>query len=105
MPRAPEKDISGRVVSIYGGVARAGRDHVIAVNRGSADGIEVGHVFALQNLGRTITDRTNGSPQEMRLPDERNGLMFVFRVFDKVSYALVMSVTGPVTVGDRFVKP
>jgi len=105
VPRAPERDIRGRVVSIYGGVARAGRDQIVALNRGAADGIETGHVFALQNLGRTVTDRTNGDPQVMRLPDERNGLMFVFRVFDKVSYALIMNVTGPVAIGDRFIRP
>ena len=30
------------------------------------------------------------------LPDERYGLAFVFRVFDRVSYALVMHVSRPV---------
>jgi hypothetical protein len=59
----------------------------------------------VQTFGRTIVDRSNGAPQEIRLPDEVNGMMFVFRVFDKVSYALIMNVTGPVTVGDRFKRP
>ena len=105
VPRAPEKDINGRIVAIYNGIAQAGRDQIVAINRGSAAGVEIGHVFALQNLGRTINDRTNGSPQEIKLPDERNGLLFVFRVFDKVSYALIMNVTNPVSVGDRFIRP
>jgi len=31
--------------------------------------------------------------------------MFVFRVFDEISYALVLRVTRPVRVGDRFTDP
>ena len=41
----------------------------------------------------------------MRLPDERNGLLFVFRVFERVSYALILNVTDPVKSGDRFTQP
>jgi hypothetical protein len=40
-----------------------------------------------------------------QLPDERSGLVFVFRVFDRISYALVMDARRPITVGDRFGKP
>lgn len=104
-PRAPEQNVSGRVVSIYGGVAQAGRNQVIALNRGSAQGLQPGHVLAMASAGRTITDRSNGAPVSIKLPDERNGLIFVFRVFDKVSYALVMNVTVPVSIGDRFTQP
>jgi hypothetical protein len=41
----------------------------------------------------------------MQLPDERQGLMFVFRVFDRVSYALILQSTLPVGKGDRFTQP
>jgi hypothetical protein len=36
----------------------------------------------------------------VRLPDERTGLVFVFRVFDKLSYALVMRSSKPLYIGD-----
>jgi hypothetical protein len=36
----------------------------------------------------------------VKLPDERNGLVFVFRVFDKLSYAMVMRATRPIAIGD-----
>jgi len=104
-PRAPEQNVSGRIVSIYGGVAQAGRNQVVALNRGSGHGLQPGHVLAMTSDGRTITDRSNGPPVSIKLPDERNGLIFVFRVFDKVSYALVMNVTVPVSIGDRFTQP
>jgi hypothetical protein len=39
------------------------------------------------------------------IPDERTGLVFVFRVFEKMSYAMVMRSTRPVYVGDVVETP
>jgi hypothetical protein len=105
VPRTPERDITGRIVSVYGGVDQGGTQSIVAINRGRRDGLEVGHVLALQHTGETVLDRTAGRREFVKLPDERIGEMFVFRVFDTVSYALVMRVQQPVKVGDRFSRP
>jgi hypothetical protein len=111
VPRAPNAKLRGRVISIYGGVAQvgeAGPQQIISINRGKADGIEVGHVLALYNLGGTVRDATkprNAPDARITLPDERNGLAFVFRVFDRISYALVMQVTRPVSPLDVVQTP
>ena len=102
-PRAPAVQLRGRVMKIYGSVGRVGEAgplQIISINRGRADGIEVGHVLALYNLGGTVRDITkarNAPDALIKLPDERAGLSFVFRVFDRVSYALVMQVTKPIS--------
>ena len=102
-PRAPVGKLNGRVMKIYGTVGRVGEAgplQIVSINRGRADGIEIGHVLALYSLGGTVLDTTkarNASDALIRLPDERAGLSFVFRVFDRVSYALVMHVTRPVS--------
>jgi hypothetical protein len=102
-PRAPVAKLNGRVMKIYGSVGRVGEAgplQIVSINRGRADGIEIGHVLALYSLGGTVLDTTtarNASDALIRLPDERAGLSFVFRVFDRVSYALVMHVTRPVS--------
>ena len=86
-------------MKIYGSVGRVGEAgplQIISVNRGRADGIEVGHVLALYSLGGTVRDVTRSGNVRITLPDERAGLSFVFRVFDRVSYALVMHVTRPI---------
>ncbi len=62
-------------------------------------------MVALLDTGETVLDRTSGRNEYIKLPDERIGHMFVFRVFDEISYALVLRVTKPVKVGDRFVQP
>ena len=101
-PRAPNAKVRGRVMSIYGGVAKvgeAGPQSVISINRGKADGLEVGHVLALYKFGQTVRDTTKAAgaaDARITLPEERAGLAFVFRVFDRISYALVMHITIPV---------
>jgi LysM repeat protein len=107
VPRAPSKVIEGvRVMSMYGNtVARAGQNAVVSLNKGAADGLEVGHVLAIIKDGRTVTDSTVTPRQEIKLPDERNGLAMVFRTFDKVSYALILQINDGVKVGDRLLNP
>jgi hypothetical protein len=101
-PRAPATHIRGRVISIYGGlgqVGEAGPQTIISINRGRSDGIEIGHVLALYSRGGSVRDTTKarGEPDaNIKLPDERAGLAFVFRVFDRISYALIMRMTRPV---------
>ncbi|MDT7837434.1 LysM peptidoglycan-binding domain-containing protein [Aquabacterium sp. OR-4] len=105
VPHAPGQPVAGRVVSIYGEALSAGQNQIVAINRGTRDGIERGHVLALWRAGTTAVDRTQDKPLLMQLPDERSGLLFVFRVFDRVSYALIVSALDPVKPGDRFTQP
>jgi LysM repeat protein len=105
VPRRPEKDVNGRVVSVYGGVSEAGTFNIITLNRGTRDGVEIGNVFALLENGKTILDQTAANREFVKLPDERIGEVFVFRTFENISYGLVMRVQKPVAVGDRFSPP
>ncbi len=105
VPRRPEQPIDGRIVSIYSGLAETGTQSIVTLNRGARQGMQVGYVLALLDAGATIRDRTSDRRELITLPDERIGVMFVFRVFDEISYALVFRVTKPVRVGDRFTQP
>jgi hypothetical protein len=104
-PHAPAQDISGQLVSIYGEALTAGQNQIVALNKGAQDGLERGHVLALWRDGNVIRDMTLPTHPEIKLPDERHGLLFVFRVFDHMSYALILSVKDPVKPGDRFTQP
>ena len=106
VPRAPQGQQAGRVVRTHGHVQRmAGQHQVVVLNRGSLDGLEVGHVLALQRNAAPVVDRTDSARATLQLPVERNGLMMVFRTFDRVSYALVLQVNDAVRNGDRFANP
>jgi hypothetical protein len=104
-PRAPAQPVDGRIVSIYGEALTAGQNQIVALNRGQRDGMERGHVLALWRAGAATFDTTQGQRTPIVLPDERHGLLFVFSVFDRVSYALIISVQEPVRPGDRFTQP
>lgn len=104
VPHAPGKEISGQIVSVYGEAVTAGQNQIVALNRGSKDGMENGHVLALWRDGERTVDKTDGNAK-IKLPDERHGSLFVFRVFNRMSYALILSVQVPVSAGDRFTQP
>ena len=106
VPRAPSSPITGQIVSVYGNaVAIAAENQVVVVNRGKRDGQERGHVMALLTDGQRLQDKTDSARPQIKLPNERNGLMMVFKTFDNLSYALVLQVSDGVRVGDRFANP
>ncbi|HSW03676.1 LysM peptidoglycan-binding domain-containing protein [Aquabacterium sp.] len=104
-PHSPAGAIAGQIISIYGEALTAGQNQIVALNRGGRDGIERGHVLALWRNGAITVDKTDGKKTAIKLPDERIGMLFVFRVFDRVSYALIVSAIDPVSRGDRFTQP
>ena len=105
-PHAPAMGVKGQVVSVYGNaVALASSNQVVVINLGINDGIERGHVLAVLKDGARIKDSTDTARPIIKLPDERNGLLMVFRTFDELSYALVLDVKDGVEAGDRLVNP
>ena len=106
-PRAPQMEVDARVVSIYGGssVTYAAQNQVIAINRGTQDGMEAGQVLHIMTMGDRIKDSTDEAKTVIKLPSERNGHVMVFRTFDRVSYALILEISTGVRVGDRLVNP
>ena len=106
-PRAPVTDVDASVVSIYGSsaVTYAAQNQVVAINKGSEDGIEAGYVLTLLTKGDRIKDSTDPKKAMIKLPSEVNGTAMVFRTFDRVSYALILEIRDGVRVGDRLVNP
>jgi hypothetical protein len=111
VPHAPLSLVDARVMSIYAGVTHAGQSQVVTVNRGSIDGLDVGSVLQLYHFGKTVPDPEGKKGflglkrATIKLPDEQYGSLFIFRVFGRVSYGLIMQVTAPVEVGDVAKSP
>ena len=106
-PHAPEVPVNGLVASVYGdAVSYVGQNQIVAINLGTRDGITHGTVLALISTGRRVADKTNDRRGDMvKLPDERNGLLYIFRPFERLSYGLVIEIKDPVKVGDRVESP
>lgn len=91
------------ILDVLGGVANIGQFDAVAINAGERDNVEVGQVFAVYNQGEVIEDPI--TEEAVRLPSERAGELMIFKVFDKVSYGLVMRATNVITVGDHLRTP
>lgn len=103
-PHRPEQQISGKIMSIYGGLSEGGKSSVVSINRGSNDSLEVGHVLALYR-NRVAVATENGRQVPVTVPEERYGLAFVFRVFNHVAYALVVESSKAIMIGDSTKNP
>jgi LysM repeat protein len=111
-PHAPDKAVEGQIIGLPTSLIESGRDAVVTLDVGTKDGIEIGHVLALYHDPGKVDvwdqkSRFLNQPDKrsLQLPQERIGLAFVFRVFDKVSYALVLNTTKQVELGDWVRKP
>ena len=113
VPHVPARPVTGRVIAITNGVSLAGQFHVVALNRGTRHGIDVGNVLRAQEATQSTRDScvhidgkaTCRSLRETPLPVEDAGTLLVFRSFDRMSYALVVSESSPIRVGDRVRNP
>ena len=105
LPHAPQGPMNGAVAALFGDALSGGTDQIVLLNRGSRNGLERGNVLALWHEGAVTHDKSVEHGGLIKLPDERIGLLFVFRVFDRVSYALILDGAQPVLAGDRFSTP
>ncbi|TQV70689.1 LysM peptidoglycan-binding domain-containing protein [Exilibacterium tricleocarpae] len=102
-PSPPESDIEGVIMAVEGGVSQVGKLDVVILNRGDREGLKVGNVLAVYKHGVRVRDRVRGDT--VTLPDERAGLLMVFRTFDKMSFGLILESDQPLSVSDKVRKP
>lgn len=97
-PRAPLNSLSGHIIAVPGGVRFIGRLQVVAVDLGTQDGLQPGHVLRVDQQGELVNDpRTD---ELIQLPATEAGQVMVFKTYNRVSYALVMQASNVLTVGD-----
>lgn len=102
-PSAPETEVNGEIIAVEGGVTQVGKMSVVVVNRGTREGLKVGNVMAIYKRGGEVRDRVKGDM--VRLPDERAGLVMVFRSFEKLSLGLVLEAERPLSTTDLVKNP
>lgn len=102
-PSPPDNDISGVIMSVEGGISQVGALDVVSINRGLREGLKSGNVLAIYKKGSVVTDRVTGD--KVKLPDERAGLLMIFRPFEKMSFAIVLESSRPLKVEDRVRNP
>lgn len=113
-PHLPEHTIDGKVISLFDAIAAIAKYQIAVINRGSNHGLEVGHLLATFQAGgyakdrfldKSSLDRDDNVQLDILLPDERSGMMMIFKVFDEVSYGLILKSTRVIKKFDRVEKP
>ena len=100
-PHSPDASIEGSIISVVDGVSQIGQYQIVVLNRGSREGVDVGTVFEIYQAGDRIMDQVSKERNaSVKLPDEKAGILMVFRTFDKVSFGLIMKATSALHVGD-----
>jgi LysM repeat protein len=117
-PRAPGKAVKGKIIAIVDSETLIGQYNIVAINRGSQDGVVPGTVLAIDQAGDVVNDRGPASYAEtdsdrnflglaktVQLPAERAGTLLVFKSYDDMSYGLVVGAATPMRIADVVRNP
>ena len=102
-PRAPERKVSGLIVDAPDAVAELSRLGIVVLTLGDRDEIEPGHVLRILRKEPLRKDPVTG--KLFQPPFQSSGLAMVFRTFEKVSYALVMTSNRVIHINDVVETP
>ena len=119
IPSAPRTNVRGRIIAVVDGTDLIGQYQIVAINRGTRDGVNNGTVLGIDRAGSVVRDvyahgasftRKNQDldssfAKKVKLPDERTGTMLVFRAFDRVSYGLILGATDTIQLQDVVHNP
>lgn len=105
-PHPPAQPVAGHVIAVVDGVSQIGQWNIVIIDRGAADGIETGTVLEVRQSGVFQRDIISPSADEMvALPAEKEGLLMVFRPYQRVSFALVMNAIRAIHLNDAVTNP
>jgi hypothetical protein len=104
-PHAPKEPVHADIISIHDDMQMAGKNSVVAIDAGAAEGLDRGTVLAIQKAPREVEDTTVKGDPKIEIPARRVGLLMVFRTFQHVSFGLVLSADTEIEVPDRVLQP
>ena len=102
-PHPPKTEVRGRIVSALNAVSEIGPYAIVGISLGTREGMDQGTVLRIMRHEGMATDPVTHERYE--LPDEQSGLLMVFRTYEKMSYALIMTATQPVHMLDVVITP
>ena len=113
-PQLPMKEVDGQIISLFDAISSVAKYQIAVINRGSNHGLETGHLLATYHYGgyardrfldQTSLKRGDETRLDIQLPNERSGIMMLFKVYDLVSYGLILKSTRAIKKHDRVEKP
>lgn len=106
IPEPPRETVEGRIIALFDAISQVGSKQVVVINLGARAGMDSGTVLAIHQSGGTVRDAYADEPgEEVELPSQDVGTLMVFKVFDRVSYALIMESTRAIHLHDTVTNP
>lgn len=102
-PRSPSMPVHGEILAVNGGMGHVGALDVVVLNLGSREGVIEGDTLAIFHQGSNLIHPVSGD--SIVPPAERSGLLLLFRVFERLSYGLIIESERPLQVGDLVRNP
>jgi len=105
-PRIPDREVKGQIISLYDALFGVAQYQIVVINKGERDGMEVGYLLATYTQGTEVQDPYDKLRSDLvKLPDERSGLIMIFKTFDRVSYALTLESKRVIHNNDYIFTP
>ncbi|AUI69186.2 hypothetical protein [Beggiatoa leptomitoformis] len=98
---SPAELEDGKIISLVDGVSQIGQYQIVVINKGEDDGIEIGHILQVRHSGGFKEDKG----ESIKMPSEPAGTLMVFKVFERVSYAVVTNATLAIQLYDEVTIP
>jgi len=93
-----------KIIAVPDGTGKEiGQFQVVVINRGEDDGIDRGHLLSSFDAARVVDDPH--TKEKVTLPKSLSGSLLVFKVFPKVSFALVLKAFRPIHLQDEVSIP
>ncbi len=105
-PKPAPQSVRGHIIKVLDGVSQIGQYDLVVIDQGLRDGLEKGHVLRVWRHGQKMRDWVKeGASRWITLPDEKAGLVMIFRPFERVSYGIVMKASLAIHLGDLVTAP
>lgn len=106
-PKPPEADVEGEIISLFDAISGIAQYQIAVINLGKRDGLEVGNILATYTKGEVVRDRFEETEGQINvtLPNERSGMIMLFKIFDRVSYGLILEADRVIHRNDQVRTP
>jgi len=102
-PTTPDRDMQGNIIGLLDNKSQAAQFESTVLDLGETDGLESGDILSIFRDGESVRDPITSD--SVRLPSTEIGVLMVYRVFEKMSYGVILSLSQPSAVGDAVHTP
>ena len=117
-PTEPSADMSGQIVAFLGAETLASQLDTVVINLGNEDNLVVGDILSILKAGTRMTDeverakmpfrermRTLFNQDRLTIPGNDIGTLLVYKTFDRLSYAVILTSTEPAELFNEVASP